>query len=120
MGPLGGLAKHEGALKGAAMGRLQMHFAWYMASYAVLMLASYALWIAAGSPAGPLEAGTFASGLQAVSNFLVDFAVVAYPLYAVIRYLIKRLSRPTSTRLRPVRREAKRKAAAKAASSLSA
>ena len=120
LGSLGGLAKREGALKGAVMGRLQMHFAWYMASYTVLMLASYALWIAAGSPAGPLEAGTFAGGLQAVSNFLVDFAVVAYPLYAAIRYLIKRWSRPMSTRLRPMQREAKRKAAAKAASSLSA
>lgn len=102
------------------MGRLQMHFAWYMASYTVLMLVSYALWIAAGSPAGPLEAGKGTGGLQAVSNFLVDFAVVAYPLYAAIRYLIKRLSRPMSTRLRPMQREAKCKAAAKAASSLSA
>lgn len=58
LGSLGGLAKREGALKGAVMGRLQMHFAWYMASYTVLMLVSYALWIAAGSPAGPLGVGT--------------------------------------------------------------
>ena len=119
MGPFGGLAKREGVLKGAVMGRLQMHFAWYMASYTVLMLVSYALWIAAGSPAGPLEAGKGAGGLQAVSNFLVDFAVVAYPLYAAIRYLIKRLPRPMGTRLRPVKGETKREVAVKAASSLS-
>ena len=119
LGPFGGLAKREGVLKGAVMGRLQMHFAWYMASYTVLMLVSYALWIAAGSPAGPLEAGKGAGGLQAVSNFLVDFAVVAYPLYAAIRYLIKRLPRPMGTRLRPVKGETKREVAVKAASSLS-
>lgn len=102
------------------MGRLQMHFAWYMASYAVLMPTSYALWITAGSPAAPLGAGTFAGGLQAASDFLMNFAAVAYPLYVAIRFFMKRLSRTMSTRLRPVRREAKRKVAAKAASSLSA
>ena len=119
MGSLGGLAKREGALKGAVMGRLQMHFAWYMASYTVLMLVSYALWIAAGSPAGPLGVGTAAGALQAVSDFLVNFAVVAYPLYAAIRFIIKRLSRPMGTRLRPVKGETKREVAVKVASSLS-
>ena len=119
LGSLGGLAKREGALKGAVMGRLQMHFAWYMASYTVLMLVSYALWIAAGSPAGPLGVGTVAGALQAVSDFLVNFAVVAYPLYAAIRFIIKRLSRPMGTRLRPVKGETKREVAVKAASSLS-
>lgn len=109
------------------MGRLQMHFAWYMASYTVLMLVSYALWIAAGSPAGPLGVGTVAGALQAVSDFLVNFAVIAYPLYAAIRFIIKRLSRPMGTRLsrpmgtrlRPVKGETKREVAVKAASSLS-
>ena len=118
LGPFGGLAKREGVLKGAVMGRLQMHFAWYMASYTVLMLVSYALWIAAGSPAGPLGVGTVAGALQAVSDFLVNFAVVAYPLYAAIRFIIKRLSRPMGTRLRPVKGETKREVAVKAASSL--
>ena len=119
LGPFGEFAKREGALEGVGMGRLQMHFAWYMASYTVLMLVSYALWIAAGSPAGPLGVGTVAGALQAVSDFLVNFAVVAYPLYAAIRYFIKRLSRPMSTRLRPVKGETKREVAVKAASSLS-
>ena len=94
LGSLGGLAKREGALKGAVMGRLQMHFAWYMASYTVLMLVSYALWIAAGSPAGPLGVGTVAGALQAVSDFLVNFAVVA------ILYMLRFASLSSGCRVR--------------------
>ena len=72
------------------MGRLQLHFAWYMLSYTVLMLASYLLWNAAGAVADAAGLGAL---LQAASDFLINFAVFAYPLFAVIKAIIKRMSR---------------------------
>ena len=72
------------------------HFARYMATYAALMLASYLVWAAAGSPAdapAAFAAGPQASALLSVSNFLMNFALIAYPAYALIAAAIGHAAR---------------------------
>ncbi len=73
-----------------------LHFARYMATYVALMLASYLVWLAAGSPAdaaAALAAGARPSALLAVSNFLMNFALVAYPAYVLIALAVRRIAR---------------------------
>lgn len=72
-----------------------LHFAKYMASYAILMGAAYILWLASGSPAhdAVLQAGTFERGAFMLSNFLIGFSIIAYPLYALIAACIRRIPR---------------------------
>ncbi len=69
------------------------HFAKYMASYTALMLIAYLLWQSSGCPAADavLPAGTFEQCVFSLSNFLIGFAVVAYPLYALIEAAVKRI-----------------------------
>lgn len=98
------------------MGRLQMHFAWYMASYTVLMFASWALWAVAGC----FEAGSFVYGLQAASSFLLDFAVIAYPLYVAIRFIIGRMTGRMGMRPDAAGRDGRHRLAARLRSSISA
>lgn len=72
------------------------HFARYMATYAALMLASYLVWAAAGSPAdapAAFAAGPQASALLSVSNFLMNFALIAYPAYALLAAAIGHAAR---------------------------
>ena len=78
------------------MKSFMLHFARYMATYAALMLASYLVWTAAGSPvdaAAALAAGPQASALLSVSNFLMNFALIAYPAYALIAAAIGHAAR---------------------------
>lgn len=78
------------------MKSFMLHFARYMATYAALMLASYLVWTAAGSPtdaATAFAAGPQASGLLATSNFLMNFALIAYPAYALIAAAIRHAAR---------------------------
>ena len=74
-----------------------------MGTYTILMLVSFLLWQAAGCPAGALSAGAsaweapFAAGaagnpLAFASDFLIEFSLVAYPLYCAIKGFCKRLS----------------------------
>ena len=77
------------------MGRFQIHLARYMGTYTLLMAASYLLWRLSGVFAASssvfllFTAAEVAGGLYEFSNFLVDFAVVAYPLYCAVRHLSK-------------------------------
>lgn len=78
------------------MKSFMLHFARYMATYAALMLASYLVWAAAGGPAdaaAAFAAGPQASALASISNFLMDFALIAYPAYALIAAAIRRAAR---------------------------
>lgn len=72
-----------------------LHFAKYMASYTALMIVAYALWQAAGCPAvdDSFAAGSFQQVAFSLSNFLIAFAVAAYPLYAVIEAALRRIPR---------------------------
>lgn len=72
-----------------------LHFARYMASYTILMIIAYALWQASGCPArdAVFAAGSFQQVAFSLSNFLIGFAVAAYPLYALIEATIRRISR---------------------------
>ena len=82
------------------MGRAWHCFVTYMVSYAALMFASYLLWRASGlysgvsvdAAGGAISLSLF-HGLSALSDFLVVFAVFAYPAYAVVKAAISRLSR---------------------------
>lgn len=90
------------------MGRLQLHFAKYMGSYAVLMAMSFLLWQIAGYTEGQMLAGAgvdvFARTMRAASDFLIDFAAIAYPLYAAIAMCIKNAARSSGLRHRPHKR----------------
>ncbi len=75
-------------------------FVKYMASYAVLMITSYVLWLASGlcygASAGAVGADvllSFSCGLRATSDFLIVFAALAYPAYAAIKAAVDRLVR---------------------------
>ncbi|WP_294362671.1 hypothetical protein [uncultured Senegalimassilia sp.] len=85
------------------MGRVKLHLVRYMATYAILMFVSFLLWRAAGCPAGALSVGvsawdavfrTSASGnpLALASDSLIQFSLVAYPLYCAIKVICKRIS----------------------------
>lgn len=85
------------------MGRVKLHLVRYMGTYTILMLVSYLLWQAAGCPARSLSVGAsvwdaaFAAGaagnpLALASDFLIEFSLVAYPLYCAIKGFCKRLS----------------------------
>lgn len=85
------------------MGRVKFHLVRYMATYTILMFVSFLLWQAAGCPAGALGAGVsaldaaFATGvagnpLALASDFLIQFSLVAYPLYCAIKSFCKRIS----------------------------
>lgn len=85
------------------MGRVKLHLVRYMATYTILMFVSFLLWQAAGCPAGTLSVGpsawdvSFAAGaasnpLALVSDFLIEFSLVAYPLYCAIKGFCKRVS----------------------------
>lgn len=85
------------------MGRVKLHLVRYMGTYTILMFVSFLLWQAAGCPAGALSAGAsaweapFAAGaagnpLAFASDFLIEFSLVAYPLYCAIKGFCKRLS----------------------------
>ena len=87
------------------MGRVWHCFVRYMASYAVLMFASYVLWLVSGASSGALvgSAGAVASlsifcGLRALSDFLAAFAALAYPAYAVVRAVVGYFSRGFAAR----------------------
>ena len=85
------------------MGRVKLHLVRYMGTYTILMFVSFLLWQAAGCPAGSLSVGVsawdaaFAAGaagnpLALASDFLIEFSLVAYPLYFAIKGFCKRLS----------------------------
>ena len=85
------------------MGRMKLHLVRYMGTYTALMVVSFLLWQAAGCPAGALSVGTsawdaaFAAGaadnpLALASDFLIEFSLVAYPLYCAIKGFCKRIS----------------------------
>ncbi|WP_417160409.1 hypothetical protein [Senegalimassilia anaerobia] len=85
------------------MGRVKLHLVRYMGTYTILMLVSFLLWQAAGCPARSLSVGAsvwdaaFAAGaagnpLALASDFLIEFSLVAYPLYCAIKGFCKRLS----------------------------
>ena len=85
------------------MGRAKLHLVRYMVTYTTLMFVSFLLWRAAGCPAGTLSLGasawdavfaTSASGnpLALASDFLIQFSLVAYPLYCAIKVICKRIS----------------------------
>ena len=85
------------------MGRVKLHLVRYMGTYTALMFVSFLLWQAAGCPAGALSVGTsawdaaFAAGaadnpLALASDFLIEFSLVAYPLYCAIKGFCKRIS----------------------------
>ena len=74
------------------MGRVKLHLARYMGTYTILMFVSFLLWQAAGCPAGSLSVGVsawdgaFATNASSnpfalASDFLIQFSLVAYPLY---------------------------------------
>ena len=96
------------------MGRAWQWFVKYMASYAVLMITSYVLWLASGlcygASAGAVGADvllSFSCGLRATSDFLVLFAVFAYPAYAAIKAVIGFLVRRGGVWLGASQRKAK-------------
>ena len=85
------------------MGRVKLHLVRYMGTYTILMFVSFLLWQAAGCPAGSLSLGVsawdaaFAAGaagnpLALASDFLIEFPLVAYPLYCAIKGFCKRIS----------------------------
>lgn len=82
------------------MGRAKLHLVRYMGTYTILMFVSFLLWQAAGCPARSLSVGVsvwdaaFAAGnpLALASDFLIEFSLVAYPLYCAIKGFCKRLS----------------------------
>ena len=85
------------------MGRVKLHLVRYMGTYTALMFVSFLLWQAAGYPAGALSVGAsawdaaFAAGaadnpLALASDFLIEFSLVAYPLYCAIKGFCKRIS----------------------------
>ena len=82
------------------MGRVKLHLVRYMGTYTILMFVSFLLWQAAGCPAGSLSLGVsawdaaFAAGnpLALASDFLIEFSLVAYPLYCAIKGICKRIS----------------------------
>lgn len=87
------------------MRRVKLHLVRYMGTYTTLMFVSFLLWQAAGCPAGALSAGAsawdapFAAGtaiagnpLALASDFLIEFSLVAYPLYCAIKGFCKRIS----------------------------
>ena len=85
------------------MGRVKLHLVRYMATYTTLMFVSFLLWQAAGCPAGALSVGVsawdgaFASNtssnlLALASDFIIQFSLVAYPLYCAIKGICKRIS----------------------------
>ena len=85
------------------MGRFQLHFGKYMGTYTVLMFASFLLWQGAGDvSAGAavfVDASSLSAAMLIASDFLIGFAAIAYPLYAIIAACIKRIAR--SGGLRP-------------------
>ena len=87
------------------MGRVKLHLVRYMGTYITLMFVSFLLWQAAGCPSGALGAGAsawdapFAAGtatagnpLALASDFLIEFSLVAYPLYCAIKGFCKRIT----------------------------
>lgn len=85
------------------MGRVKLHLVRHMATYTALMFVSFLLWQAAGCPTGALSVGAsawdaaFAAGaagnpLALASDFLIEFSLVAYPLYCAIKGFCKRIS----------------------------
>lgn len=85
------------------MGRVKLHLVRYMGTYTILMFVSFLLWQAAGCPAGSLSLGVsawdaaFAAGaagnpLALASDFLIEFSLVAYPLYCATKGFCKRIS----------------------------
>lgn len=85
------------------MGRVKLHLVRYMGTYTALMFVSFLLWQADGYPAGALSVGAsawdaaFAAGaagnpLALASDFLIEFSLVAYPLYCAIKGFCKRIS----------------------------
>lgn len=85
------------------MGRVKLHLVRYMGTYTILMFVNFLLWQAAGCPAGSLSLGVsawdaaFAAGaagnpLALASDFLIEFSLVAYPLYCAIKGFCKRIS----------------------------
>ena len=85
------------------MGRVKLHLVRYMGTYTILMFFSFLLWQAAGCPAGSLSLGVsawdaaFAAGaagnpLALASDFLIEFSLVADPLYCAIKGFCKRIS----------------------------
>lgn len=85
------------------MGRVKLHLVRYMGTYTALMFVSFLLWQAAECPAGALSVGAsawyaaFAAGaagnpLALASDFLIEFSLVAYPLYCAIKGFCKRIS----------------------------
>ncbi len=78
-----------------------IHFAKYMATYTALMFASYLLWIAAGSPADAAAAAATsaqAADLLAASNFLMPLSLLAYPVWALIAFIVRHLSSHRASR----------------------
>ena len=82
------------------MGRVKLHLVRYMGTYTILMFVSFLLWQAAGCPAGSLSLGVsawdaaFAAGAAGnpLADFLIEFSLVAYPLYCAIKGICKRIS----------------------------
>lgn len=85
------------------MGRVKLHLVRYMGTYTILMFVSFLLWQADGCPAGSFSVGVsawdaaFAAGaagnpLALASDFLIEFSLVAYPLYCAIKGFCKRIS----------------------------
>lgn len=85
------------------MGRVKLHLVRYMGTYAILMFVSFLLWQAAGCPAETLSVGvsawdgTFATNASSnpfalASDFLIQFSLVAYPLYCTIKGICKHIS----------------------------
>ena len=85
------------------MGRVKLHLVRYMGTYTALMFVSFFLWQAAGCPAGALSVGVsawdgaFATSASSnpfalASDFLIQFSLVAYPLYCAIKGICTRIS----------------------------
>ena len=85
------------------MGRVKLHLVRYMGTYTILMFVSFLLWQAAGCPAGSLSlgvsawdaacaAGAAGNPLALASDVLIEFSLVAYPLYCAIKGFCKRIS----------------------------
>ena len=68
------------------MGRVKLHLVRYMGTYTILMFVSFLLWQAAACPAGSFSVGVSAS------DFLIEFSLVAYPLYCAIKGFCKHIS----------------------------
>lgn len=85
------------------MGRVKLHLVRYMGTYTILMFVSFLLWQAARMPRGSFKrrgfclGGSFAAGAAGnpwpfASDFLIEFSLVAYPLYCAVKGFCKRLS----------------------------